>query len=874
VTALKRRSHEYAPPIDGQARRPVLNGPAPASAIHSPPDNAPRRRRIFTASGLAVLLMAGTVLAQGEPPAPASSKDDLFRKVFGGRKKVDKPRRLDLPVRLEGRELGLVPAHLTGDPKAARLDMNVLADLLAEQAQEEPLAALRALAGPDGFGLATGAPPGGIGIQVNETDLAVEVVVPPSLRRKVSIDVLGRTNLLQGFLALPPASVSAYVNMRGAVEYLSLPDPDRPDGRGPVSVSFEHSLNILGWVAEAEGFYREDGTERWSRGPVRLIRDFTGSGIRLQAGDLFYPVRGPQIGQPLGGLSIARNFGLRPYDAVQPTGARDFVLEAPSVVEVFINGQPTRTLRLAPGPYSLSNFPGTSGANDIQIRITDLYGRTEVIEFPFFFDSQLLMPGLSDFAYTLGVPYVTARDRFQYDRHRLVFSGYHRLGMTDWLTLGAGLQMDRRQQVASAEALVATSLGTFGLEPVLSVAGVTGTGVTLRYRDYRTGEQIWEQRTVTAQLGWRDSALTSFGTPDPRNDVSVDAAIRVSQPLMANLTASLGARWQESRTPTRADTYSVDLALRRRLGRTGSMDLTLSHDRESDGRLNTGAYLSLRYSFDDGRQSAGASIDTVGRERRLDWRYQSLQPVDQLSLSLDATDRAGPDRLQGSAAYTHQRFLISVRHDLSERLLGDATSRENRTQINLATALAFADGHAALSRPISNSFAIVTPHPRLKGKPIGVDPVNGHYLAQSDLLGPPVIPNISAYLVRPLLLDVPDVPPGYDLGNDRPAVQPGYRTGTLIPIGTDATVSLDGLLIGPDGQALSLMSGILRPMDAPGRKDLSFFTNRKGRFRVEAVAPGRWELHIHGMEARPVPVEVPADAEGVVHLGETRLVPP
>ena len=44
-------------------------------------------------------------------------------------------------------------------------------------------------------------------------------------------------------------------------------------------------------------------------------------------------------------------------------------------------------------------------------------------------------------------------------------------------------------------------------------------------------------------------------------------------------------------------------------------------------------------------------------------------------------------------------------------------------------------------------------------------------------------------------LDVLDVPPSYDLGEDRPTVLPGYRTGTIVPIGTDATASLEGVLM-------------------------------------------------------------------------------
>lgn len=832
----------------------------------------PAGHRLRAATILAAALLPLAALAAEESPPPAATgKDVLFDKVFGQRARAAKPRQIDLPVRFDGQELGVVPARLSGDPGAAQVDIVRLAELLRDVAQDTALDELRGLAGPDGFAVPAPPAPGRIEVAINAADLSVQVTVPPEVRRLVRIDVQGRSDAARGYLVRPPADLSAYVNARAAVGYLSLPGGGVQDeGRGPLTVSLEGAVNLKGWVVETDSYYREDGERRWSRGPTRLIRDFPDSGVRVQAGDLTYPVTGQQVGRPLSGLSVARNFSLQPYRSVQPAGQRDFILETPSLVEVFVNGRPTRTLRLSPGPYNLANFPGASGTNDIQIRITDQFGREQTIEFPFFFDNQLLAGGIHEFGYTVGYPYTTEGDNLAYDRDRPTFSGFHRVGLSDRLTLGAGVQADRHQQVAGAEMLLATPVGTLGVEPSVSFGTATGYAATLGYRDYRTGESFWQQRTTTAQISWRDSAYGSFGTLDPDNDIALDAAFRFSQPLAPDLTATLGGRWRENREPERVDGYAMDLTLRRRLGRTASWDLTFSHDRDTDGERETGAYLSLRFSLDEGRHTAGASFDTVRREKRLDWRYQSLEPVDQLSLALDATDAPGSDRLQGSAGYVHQRFSAGVRHDVVERTTGGT---ENRTQMNLATALAYADGHVALSRPISNSFALVVPHPRLAGRTVGVDPVNGSYLARTDGLGPPVVPNISAYLVRPLLLDVPEVPLGYDIGEDRPAVQPGYRTGTVVPVGTDATVSLDGTLTGPDGQPVSLVSGVLRPVGGPERREIQFFANRRGRFRVESVQPGRWELVLVGVEARPVPVEVPADAEGVLPLGEVRLQP-
>ncbi|MBJ7416460.1 MAG: hypothetical protein JHC88_13590 [Niveispirillum sp.] len=291
------------------------------------------------------------------------------------------------------------------------------------------------------------------------------------------------------------------------------------------------------------------------------------------------------------------------------------------------------------------------------------------------------------------------------------------------------------------------------------------------------------------------------------------------------------------------------------------------------GVKETGVYLTTRFVFDSGRQSAGWNVDTISKQQRLDWRFQSLYAVNALAGGLEMLNEGGQagDRVQGNLSYTHQRFEAQVRQDTVRRSLNDSKGIESRTSMTFGTALAFADGHYGITRPISNSFAIITPHPRLAGKDVGVDPVDDRYAAQTDWLGVPIVPNISAYLVRPILLDVPDAPANYDLGDDRPAVQPGYKSGTIITIGTDAVASLVGTLIGPDDKPMALLSGTLRPQGIKDAKDLAFFTNRAGLFRIDSVRPGDWLLIVAGMEKTPLPITVAKEAEGLVKLGPLRL---
>src|SRR3546814_18309009 len=89
--------------------------------------------------------------------------------------------------------------------------------------------------------------------------------------------------------------------------------------------------------------------------------------------------------------SDLRSYGLlQPYQSVRPTGRQSFFLRRPSTVEVMVNGQLMRRVRLDPGPYDLSDFPTGYGANDVRLNIVDDTGKAETLRFNMFFDQNQL----------------------------------------------------------------------------------------------------------------------------------------------------------------------------------------------------------------------------------------------------------------------------------------------------------------------------------------------------------------------------------------------------------------------------------------------------------------------------------------------------
>jgi outer membrane usher protein len=92
-----------------------------------------------------------------------------------------------------------------------------------------------------------------------------------------------------------------------------------------------------------------------------------------------------------------------------------------------------------------------------------------------------------------------------------------------------------------------------------------------------------------------------------------------------------------------------------------------------------------------------------------------------------------------------------------------------------------------------------------------------------------------------LPLDATDLPLGYSLGTGALTIEPPYRAGYAVEVGSDSPLSAHGTLIDGDGRPVSLMSGIATPRDRASPK-IAVFTNSAGRFGIEGLSEGSWTI--------------------------------
>lgn len=834
----------------------------------------------ITGGGVAGLLLMVPAWGQepsppAQPSPPETDGEDLFQRIFGQPRTLGEAQPVVVPFFLDGQEQGQVLVLFTpgGKPRVLFQAAPFLVkaeSLLRPELQSQ----LQSLVDRQGNLSLADLLAVGLVASFDERRLELRVQVPPAQRR-TSVYNLGEDGLPpEAQDALPPSRFSGYLNLRGGQEIVWSGQQGDELGRLPLGLGVEGALNWQGWVLEGSGTFTERANPALVRGDVRLVRDVPSQAVRYVAGDLSLPAVGYQNSLPLLGVLAARNFSLQPYRTTRPINEFEFFLDTPSRVEVFINGLLVQTLQLPAGRQDIRNLPLNTGINDVQLVITDAVGRVQRLNFPAAIASELLSPGLEQFAYGFGFPAQinTGRYRYQWDQPTLSLA--YRRGLSNTLTLGSYFQGNLQQQLLGVEGAWASSLGNFGWDAALSHAGDIGADYAfrLRYDLLTTGRSIRSQRTLRLALEHRGSRFTTLGDLDALNDFAWDVSADYAQPLFWGIQSTLGIdyRWGQARTP---DMAGVALGLSRSFRNGVGVNLNLSHRTNGVGSGEQRAFLNLVWLLPQRRQSILSTTEISSRQgpsSQITWNRSPLKTIGGLNTSVGALVEPERYGITGRLDYQGYRFSANLAHDIGVPQDFDGNP-ETTTQLSFGTALVFVDGYWGWSRPVTESFALVVPTQNLRGQRIRVNPGLSGDRARADQLGPAVVPNLQPYQVSTLQIEAPEAPLGYDAGPSSYTLLPSYKSGTLIRVGTEATVFVRGVLVDEQGNPLRLQTGEVVSLSEPQWQSVALFTNRAGRFVLEGLKPGQYEIRLSQPPPNQIRFEVPAGKTGVLDLGILRI---
>jgi outer membrane usher protein len=766
----------------------------------------------LTALGLAVGLIAA---ASNAPIARAQSEDDLFARVFNQRAQAPQTIELDLDLTTQGVLLGQVRSTLAGNA-VVDLDRPALLALLETFVAEDRLLPLQSDAPRiDPAELAEA----GMALDYDPAELALTLTVPPEYRIEWQVPIAPLRPPAQGRVRYGGATFSAGLNLLPSLSH------DSVTGRTDSAVNANGFANVAGWAIESDLAWSERlGHVR--RGALRLHRDFESQRIRLTVGELNSPSFGLQPSLPLRGISIGRVFAIDPYDPPFPGLAAALLLEAPTEVEVLVDGRRVERVRLPAGPVLLEDFPLRVGLNDVAVNLYQDGQLQRRLDYQGWFDRVRLGVGRQEFHLTLGQRWFLGERRPQVDRDDLWLSAAIRRGLTSRWTSGLGLLADR----STGDAVLdwSNDLGfafwSLGSNLAISRGEQLGTAGTLSLQQEAMRGRRWSLRMST---GWRDAHFLPFGLEDPPGR-EWRSALTASRALgeRVRFSTSLRALRQPDQRQLRLNSV---LAWRPRPA--WSVQLQAAAQR-GDGQSDLGLTLTLDWR-PRGSDHAWTGEMNDAADWLAGWRFNQQTARRGRSASLVVQEADGERVTSGALAMRNHRIRAGIDHRRS-----DGTG--SQTRFAAQTALVFADGHLGMADRVGGGFVLFAARPDT-GR-VDVNPSDDDYRSRSDGLGPAVVGDLTPYFERGFTVGLPEVPIQTDPGDLQPVVRAGFLQGVVVPVGPEATVSVEMILEDASGERLALGVGELVP-EGEGEARM-FFSNRSGEVALGGIPPGNYRLKV------------------------------
>ena len=782
----------------------------------------------------------GVIQTAAEPSAADQSAPASRPRLNTGNQDIV----LLVPVREAG-PLGQVEIRITPQDDV-RVSITDLTRVLQRTVSPVSLTAVQSAAASDGYAKLEDIRNAGVSLAFDPSTLEIVAGVDASsrLRRRVP---LGFEE--DGSDLVPDASsrFAVALNYQGTLDYEHV-GPEQ-GVRGPrFNLDLDGRLRPIAF--ENRLTFDADDSQAFTRQASRLIYDQPYRSLRWTAGDLIPASTSFQGAVDVAGIGLSRlTQTYRSGRSLTATTARTLTLQAPATVEIFVNGQPARTLRLGPGTFDLTDLPLTVGASDVQIIIEDEAGDRQVINYDFFSDFSLLAPGLSEFDFQVGIDAPLLNNERDYRPERAVATGFYRRGINDRLTAGVNFQLAETAQQLGIEAVLANRFGVFNAEISGSQHDEAGSGVAARL-EYRYSKEIPDldgARRLNLSIENRSENFSGIEQTPQANSTGFLVSARYDQPIRKNLSVFVGADYAESRDPQREDRYGGTAGVSWRYDDRTSINARVSYANISlsgQNDLSFGITASRRFGFNS---AANASYESANESFNLGYGRGPGLTGRGISYNAAIARQREDIGLNGNLGYFGNRGEVGLAHRTSFNRDGDVSTQTS--SLRAAGTIAYAGGKFAVGPRINGAFAIVDTHPTLGDAPVVIGTrYSQREIARSGTFGPALV-GLSPYSKQTIPFDVPTAPQGYDLGDGVFEVYPWEHAGYVFTVGSAYNVTAVGYLLDFMGRPLLLTSGSARSLSDPAAPARQMFTNRTGRFGISGLSAGEWRVTMAGGQA-------------------------
>jgi len=605
-------------------------------------------------------------------------------------------------------------------------------------------------------------------------------------------------------------------------------------GWAPLEVDFTGFTSINGFNGLAliySADYSEDSDNQFSRGDVTLIHNNFKHAIRYALGDIRPTVSRFQSSIDMAGLSIERDYSrINPFRNLRPNGRNTFTLTRDAEVSFQVNGVTVLTRELTAGSYDVSDFPLITGNNDVTIVIDDGGSQKEISRFSTYVDSSLLSKGVTNFGVNVGFPVdLEAGSRKRKYESDPVALAFIEKGVTDKMTLGLLFEVAEKQQLLATSSLLGNRYGFWVVELAGSNKDDIGEGYSglIQYELEPNKSFLGWASSLSLQAQHKSEKFVNLGqseTSDERN--SINARLKLQK---GKSSVNFGSSYSKTGTQE-TKSFSINLS---RSFRLFSLSLNTQYSQQNDAESDT------RFSINMSKKIGERSLR---KTHRLSARYNSKDHQSNIELKNTSGSNMGDASykiaLQNSdvskdvdldTTYNHGRFEAELSHKLGRSQSNDSRT-QSTTNLGLRASIGFADGNFSFGRPFNNGFIILKRHKTLENKKV-------------------VISKSAFGDSSSLIVDVEDLPIGYDIGGGQIKVFPNQTPAYAYQLGSNASNMIMGSLYDKQDKPLSLISGKLIPRKKTNDSAISFFTNKTGRFVADKVAEGIYDIQLLGSEA-------------------------
>lgn len=562
--------------------------------------------------------------------------------------------------------------------------------------------------------------------------------------------------------------------------------------------NFDLSLNIKDYVFQGFLYAATTNPGIINRGNLIFTKDFEDMKARLAVGDQGSYSFGLQNSIPLLGASLCKGMNVFVNPTIASASRNEFFLNAPTKVEVYIDGILYQTIELPAGPHVLQNFPIIQGLNNVKLKITNPIGLEQVISLNSFYEPNLLPPKEIEYFVTAGFPnYNEEGFNYNYQFNRPTLMSAVRYGFFDNFTLGTYLQGNSSGAFFGGQAVYEYSAVRALLDVGFSAPKDKEVAAKMRLALSKGLLSRAPKLSFDYELSLeaQEKYFSYLQAPIIGNPIYLSLAARLSKKLPWNIKTSFTGSYNFERSSK--DRYVAQFKLEKTF-----LDSFL-------------ARFLLVFKGRDTRPSGVSSwkndyfvafgIDYVPKETNFRLTTDYNQELDALNANANySTPLKGDTKLDfniggsflqkgasgtGYMNYTGQRFSAGISQYLANgpltfKVPDFPTNRNSSlavTQINAGTALAFADGFVALSRPIDDSFALVVSkkNDQLRYLRAYKESFKNRY---NESIGsmPAVVPSLRSYKETDIHVDIYKKNSWNIEASEQVKVRPSYRSGTLI----------------------------------------------------------------------------------------------